>query len=107
MRASGRSGRLISSGSGFDSSQTILVGAAHPLSISPQIDRVATSSGKRILRGHKLFVLLPALVRSKHGGLKLNILKLDLSTVVSKKKADDAGGKHADDENDSLDAHLR
>ena len=69
--ASGRSGRVSSAGIGFGSSQTILVGDAHPLSISAKIDRITTSSIQRILRFDKLLVSLAALQRPRNGGLKL------------------------------------
>lgn len=38
--------------------------------------------------------MLPALLRSKNGGLKPLILKLNLSTIVSNEKADDARGEN-------------
>jgi hypothetical protein len=51
--------------------------------------------------------LLPALLRSKNGGLKPLILKLNLSTIVSNEKADDARGENGDDRNNALNVHLR
>ena len=88
-------------------SLSIRIELAQPLSklaISPSA--ISPRSIESVLHFHQALVGLAPLVGSKHGGLKLSGLKFNFPTIISKKKADDAGGEDSGARCDLLPGHA-